>query len=119
MKGRIDTGSDETLMNQRIGDTVVDKGKKSQIHSVLNEEEPIMARTIEGFLNTGWTEIMIVEEMSKPNNSPELMRILRKILCIPEDKNKSYNVDEEFICREIYILISVKSCRVHNLKLEK
>ena len=62
---------------------------------------------------------MVVEEMSKPNNSPEILRILRKTFNIPESKYIKYNVDKHFICRAIDILIGVKSCRVHNLKLEK
>ena len=81
----MDTGSSETLVGDNcIGKAIIDQGVHASVSSILDDNRSYKARVIKGFLQTGRIDLMIVPELTKPNNNILLMQMLSNILGIPE-----------------------------------
>ena len=104
LKALVDTCSSETLVGDNfIGKAIIDQGVQASVSSILDDNWSYKAWVIKGFLKTGSVDLMIVPELTKPNNNVLLMRMLSNILGIPGTNNKSI----------ILTMISLKnSCRL-------
>ena len=119
LKAVLDGGgaSDNLVSEDGLGYCITDKGMLTKIKSIL-DEKTYSARKVNVHLKTGAAQLLIVKELSKPKNEVSLMKVLRKQLQIPESKYKYYNIDDDFLSRDIDLIIGVVSCRVYHRPLD-
>ena len=76
---------------------------------IIGATEPGSLRV---FLKTGSVDLMIVPKLTKPNNNILLTRMLENILGIPETDKRKYNLDNDFLERQVEIVVGVMDCQV-------
>ena len=120
LKALVDTGSSETLVGDNcIGKAITDQGVHASVSSILDDNQSYKARVIKGFLQTGSVDLMIVPELTKPNNNILLMRMLSNILRIQETSKRNYNLDDEFLEKPVQIVIGAIDCQVEMIDMRK
>ena len=73
---------------------ITDPGIVASVHLVLNQEEEHQAHHVQGWFNTGPVDILLVAEMSKPDNCSVLLKLARMILEIEPKQYQEYNLDQ-------------------------
>ena len=78
LKAILDTGSESIIgAEDRLGKIIIDGSKDTTVRSVLNKRKSYKAREIEGWLDSGPAQMLICQQMCKPDNSSVLMNITR------------------------------------------
>ena len=81
LKAILDTGCESIIgAEDRLGKIITDGGKDITVRSVINKRKSYKAREIEGWLDSGPAQILICQQISKPEKSSVLMKNTRGIL---------------------------------------
>ena len=111
-KGILDSGSESTIdETSRFGWVVSDNGRRTTLSCVLDSGKKYQEREVNAyFKNDGPWEVLFVEQQCKPDNYNIMMKILRRIVKIEQDKYQDYNLDDSFLDRPLDIIVDIKNC---------
>ena len=73
--------------------------KETTVLSLLNKKKSYKAREVEAWLDNGPAQILICEQMRKPDNSTTIMKISRRMLGFRADQFEEYNIDSNFLMK--------------------